>query len=278
MNDKESILNKLTSEETLNLIKKYNVSSLILFGSLNGGDFNEESDIDLAIIGNDKIELDNILEMELYFENLCKREIDLIDLKSDSLDMFVKINILNKGRVLYSYDNNLNFKSFKNLVDMAYKENNDFIYFRRRDILSMNESRLIKVIEDFEECLSDIDECIQILEDDKNSNLTIKLAKSSLRQLFVSFHTILEDFCSIMLREIKKYKIGISLHDALLVLNENKIIDDDLLKVLDKSRLIRNRISHRYKEPGFEELYKHVKLYRDDLRAVADISKKYLNI
>ena len=71
MNDKESILNKLTSEETLNLIKKYNVSSLILFGSLNGGDFNEESDIDLAIIGNEKIELDNILEMELYFENLC---------------------------------------------------------------------------------------------------------------------------------------------------------------------------------------------------------------
>ncbi len=70
----------------------------------------------------------------------------------------------------------------------------------------MNKERLIKIIEDLEECLGDIEECINVLETEKNNKLIIKLAKSSLRQLFVSFHTILEDFCSIMLKEIKKYK------------------------------------------------------------------------
>ena len=50
----------------------------------------------------------------------------------------------------------------------------------------MNKERLIKIIEDLEECLGDIEECINVLETEKNNKLIIKLAKSSLRQLFVS--------------------------------------------------------------------------------------------
>lgn len=140
----------------------------------------------------------------------------------------------------------------------------------------MNKERLIKIIEDLEECLSDIDECIDILETEKNNKLMIKLAKSSLRQLFVSFHTILEDFCSIMLKEIKKYKIGISLHESFIVLNENEVINDELFECLDKSRLIRNRISHRYKEPSHEDLLNHVKKYRLQFKEIVKISKGYL--
>lgn len=73
--------------------------------------------------------------MELYFEKLLKREIDLIDLKSDNLDLFVKINILNTGSVIYSTDNNLELEILKNKVDKLYKENENFMYFRKRDLL-----------------------------------------------------------------------------------------------------------------------------------------------
>lgn len=141
----------------------------------------------------------------------------------------------------------------------------------------MNQERLIKIIEDMQECVSDIDECLYLLTNRKDDLLIIKLAKSSLRQLFVSFHTILEDFCSITLKDIKKYKIGISLHESLSILKASNIIDDDMYLFLEKSRLIRNRISHRYKEPSHEELLLHILKYYDNFSNMINVTKQYLN-
>ena len=102
---------------------------------MNNGEFTEESDVDLAIICEEKMNLENILEIELYFEDILKREIDVIDLKSDSLDLFLKINILNNGKVLYTRDENKVLEEFKNAVDWIYRENKDYILFRKRDVL-----------------------------------------------------------------------------------------------------------------------------------------------
>ncbi|WMJ79348.1 DUF86 domain-containing protein [Clostridium sp. MB40-C1] len=140
----------------------------------------------------------------------------------------------------------------------------------------MNKERLLKIIEDMQECKADIDECIDILEKNKDNAIMIKLAKSSLRQLFVSFHTILEDFCSIVLKEIKKFKVGITLSDALKLLRDNNVIDEDTYIFLQRSRLIRNRISHRYKEPGHEELFEHIIKYSDRIDIIIGIAKGYL--
>lgn len=140
----------------------------------------------------------------------------------------------------------------------------------------MNIERLLKIIEDMQECKADIDECIDILEQHKNNEMVIKLAKSSLRQLFVSFHTILEDFCSIILKELKRFKIGITLSDSLKLLRDNKVIDEGTYIFLEKSRLIRNRISHRYKEPSHEELLAHITKYRDRIDVIIRIAKDYL--
>lgn len=140
----------------------------------------------------------------------------------------------------------------------------------------MNEERLLKIIEDMQECKVDIDECIDILEKHKDNEMVIKLAKSSLRQLFVSFHTILEDFCSIILKELKRFKIGITLSDSLKLLRDNKVIDEDTYIFLEKSRLIRNRISHRYKEPSHEELLAHIIKYKDRIDVIIKIAKGYL--
>jgi uncharacterized protein YutE (UPF0331/DUF86 family) len=142
----------------------------------------------------------------------------------------------------------------------------------------MNQERLIKIIEDFQECINDIEECIEVLENNSDNKIMVKLAKSSLRQLFVSFHTILEDFTSITLKELKKYKIGMTLNDSLIVLKNEKVLDAELFNFLEKSRLLRNRISHRYKEPAHEELLEHVVKYRDDFKKILQVAKQGLNV
>lgn len=141
----------------------------------------------------------------------------------------------------------------------------------------MNQERLMKIIEDMQECVADIYECLDILDNRTDDKLIIKLSKSSLRQLFVSFHTILEDLCSIILKEINKYKIGITLYDSFSILKENNIIDEDTYIFLEKSRLLRNRISHRYKEPTHEDLLAHIIIYTANFNKIVILAKSYLS-
>ena len=123
-------------KKLLNFLNKYNISSMLTFGSFNNENFSEESDIDIAIIGKHKIELDEILEIELFLERLLKREIDVIDLRSRNLNIFLKINVLNEGLIIYSSDDNYNLERFKEETDRVYKENENFFWFRRKDVLS----------------------------------------------------------------------------------------------------------------------------------------------
>jgi predicted nucleotidyltransferase len=134
--EKKLILDKLKSEEVVNFFNKYNISSMLTFGSLNNENFSQESDIDIAIIGKHKIDLEEILEIELFLAKLLNKEIDVIDLKSESLYIFLKITVLNEGEVIYSNDDNYNLEKFKDETDKIYKENENFFWFRRKDVLS----------------------------------------------------------------------------------------------------------------------------------------------
>ena len=135
MENKEEIIKKLKSKEVIDFIKKYNIITIIVFGSITNNEFNQESDIDLAMIADNEIELDYILEMELFLQNLLNREIDILDLRNRKLDLFVKISILNNGKVIYSSDNRKSLDVLYNETDKIYKENENFMYFRRGDVL-----------------------------------------------------------------------------------------------------------------------------------------------
>ncbi len=134
--DKAEIIEKLNSKEIIDFICKNNITTLIMFGSITNDEFNEDSDVDLALIADEKIELDNILEFELFLENLLNREMDVIDLKSDALDLFVKISILNTGKVIYTQDDCRCLDILYDETDRIYRENENFIYFRKGDVLS----------------------------------------------------------------------------------------------------------------------------------------------
>jgi predicted nucleotidyltransferase len=134
--EKKLIMDKLKSEEVMNFLNKDKISTMLTFGSFNNDNFSEESDIDIAIIGKHKIDLEEILEIELFLGRLLKREIDVIDLKSGGLNLFLKINVLNDGVVIYSNDDNCNLEKLKDETDRIYKENENFFWFRRKDVLS----------------------------------------------------------------------------------------------------------------------------------------------
>ncbi|MEG0308793.1 MAG: nucleotidyltransferase domain-containing protein [Clostridium sp.] len=132
--DRETILNKVKSREFASFIEKFKISNVMVFGSVLTNDFNEESDVDIAILGDENILLDNILDMELYLEGFLHRDIDIIDLRSTTLDMFVRINILNSGEVIYSTNPEL-LEKYMDEVEWNYRENENFIYFRKVDVL-----------------------------------------------------------------------------------------------------------------------------------------------
>jgi predicted nucleotidyltransferase len=134
--DRQLALDKLNSKEVYDFISQLNLDNVIIFGSLNHGEFNEISDVDIALLNKQKISLDTILDLELFLETLLNRPIDVVDLRSDKLDLFVKINILNYGKILFTNDSGKMFENICNEVDRIYKENENFIYFRRMDVLS----------------------------------------------------------------------------------------------------------------------------------------------
>ena len=134
--EKNVIMDKLKSEEVMNFLDKYDISSMLTFGSINNECFSKESDIDIAIIGKHKIDLEEILEIELFLAKLFNKEIDVIDLKCENLYLFLKINVLNEGEIIYSNDDNYNLEVFKDETDKIYKENENFFWFRKKDVLS----------------------------------------------------------------------------------------------------------------------------------------------
>jgi len=52
------------------------------------------------------------------------------------LNLFLKINVLNDGIVIYSNDDNCNLEKLKDETDKIFKENENFFWFRRKDVLS----------------------------------------------------------------------------------------------------------------------------------------------
>lgn len=130
------ILDKLDSNELKSYLNNINVNSVLVFGSLINGDFSEESDVDIAVLGTSKLPIKDILKLELFLEDLLERNIDVIDLNSDTLDIFIKIDILNTGKSIYSIDNNSFLQDFLDKVDLYYRENEHYFNCRKRDLLS----------------------------------------------------------------------------------------------------------------------------------------------
>jgi len=112
------------------------LNNILVFGSLITDEFNEESDVDIAILGDIKLHIKDVLRLELFFEDLLEKPIDVVDLRSETLDLFIKIDILNTGKSIYTTDNNESLERFIDELDWYYKENEHYFQCRKRDLIS----------------------------------------------------------------------------------------------------------------------------------------------
>ena len=79
MYNKEQILHLLKAKKQ-DLVKKYPISELGLFGSYARGDNNEQSDIDILVDFNDRIGIE-FIELSHELSNLFPVKIDLVSRK-----------------------------------------------------------------------------------------------------------------------------------------------------------------------------------------------------
>lgn len=137
----------------------------------------------------------------------------------------------------------------------------------------MNEERLLGLIADMSESIEKLKRCRFILETKEEDETSIFITYG-LKQLFVDFFITVEDFTSIMLKELKQFKIGIDMKQGLSILLDHHVINDANYNFLNEARLIRNRISHKYKEPTKEELLAFVREHESSMDEVLQVLKK----
>ncbi len=117
-------------DDTLKKVaNKYNLDSIGVFGSRARGDFREDSDFDIFIIGD--ISLSNELRLEDELAKLVNNDVDLVKLDHE-LDRILAKNIMNEAKVIYSKNNS--YERFYNEIDSFFIENSDFIHLRERDL------------------------------------------------------------------------------------------------------------------------------------------------
>lgn len=113
-----------------NIAHKYNLDSVGMFGSRARGDYREDSDYDIFIIGNLPLEKELSLEDEL--EKELNNSVDIVKLSKDSDKILLK-NIVNEAELIYS--KNDSFEKLYEFVEIFFAENSDFIHMRERDLL-----------------------------------------------------------------------------------------------------------------------------------------------
>jgi Predicted nucleotidyltransferases len=112
------------------IAKEYELDSIGIFGSRARGDFREDSDLDVFIIGN--LSLDEELLLEAELERTLGINVDIVRISKDSDRILLK-NIINDASVIYSKNNS--FENLYKFVERFFIENSDFIHIRKVDLL-----------------------------------------------------------------------------------------------------------------------------------------------
>lgn len=134
LTSKEEIINFLKSEQSITLFKKQNINSVMLFGSIVTQDFEEYSDVDIAILSKTKIALVDIMDLEETISSMINREVDIVNLNDDEMDLRFKVSVYDNGMLIYNDELDLYNKEY-NKTDIIYKNNEEFRFFRERDVI-----------------------------------------------------------------------------------------------------------------------------------------------
>lgn len=122
-NSRKEILELVQSNEFKEIFESVNIKNVIIFGSLTKNEFNEESDVDIAIIGEDKISDSLDLKLTLELEDFLGRSIDLIDINDEDIENIIKIEALNSDMIIIRDEK---YNEVYDYYDNLFKENVEF--------------------------------------------------------------------------------------------------------------------------------------------------------
>ena len=112
-----------------NILNRNDIDACYLFGSFLTNRFCDESDIDIAIIGD--IELEERLYLEGLLEHKLNRSIDLVRLID--LPYYIQLQVVSRNRRLIFKDNENTYNYLEEL-DKWYKEEYPFWIKMQREI------------------------------------------------------------------------------------------------------------------------------------------------
>lgn len=132
----------------------------------------------------------------------------------------------------------------------------------------INKDRVLKLLRDLKEWESEFRECINSIERcDENIK---KFLFHSIRAYFLDFHILCEDYISVSLKHLNKFKVDISAIEGMEIIKNSSAISNNFFEFYTTSRRLRNRLAHRYKMPKDEELLLNLK---NNLEYVGELEK-----
>ena len=134
LKSKEEILSIINSDKFKNIFLSNNINNVIIFGSIRNTSFNDESDIDIAVISEKPLDINTELKINLSLEEMLERDVDLIDINDNKVNNVIKIDALN-SEILILSDNLLNIT--REFSDNLCKENEEFWRILDREVLGI---------------------------------------------------------------------------------------------------------------------------------------------
>ncbi|MGL4848874.1 MAG: hypothetical protein ACRC28_08070 [Clostridium sp.] len=137
----------------------------------------------------------------------------------------------------------------------------------------MNKERLYDIIKNERETVALLEKALERYKKVEDEDLK-EIIKSAIKQSFLEYFILIENFTSITLKELKIYKISDDMEKGLKKLYENKILTEEQLLFLNKYRRYRSRIAHVYKQPSVEEIISFFEENREKVIGIIDIMVK----
>ncbi|MGL4799897.1 MAG: HepT-like ribonuclease domain-containing protein [Cellulosilyticaceae bacterium] len=121
----------------------------------------------------------------------------------------------------------------------------------------INNDRILKLLLDLKEWEEEYQAGVEALSVSETEKMS-KIISHSLRAYFLDFHIWCEDFISIYLKALKKFRIDLSAIEGMELLKDEGVVSETFYRFYASSRRLRNRLAHRYKLPGDGELIDNI--------------------
>lgn len=128
-NSKAQIFDKLKSDECIDKFKELGLNTVMLFGGIVTENFDDYSNIDIAILSEKDINLNTVLYLEEYFKKFLGRDVDITNLRDKNLDLNMKVRIYDNSTIIYSDDNLRSYNTEYINTELLYKENETLRFF-----------------------------------------------------------------------------------------------------------------------------------------------------